>query len=61
MLKSKFTKFLFMPKFQIRKEIFQETTEELRIIVDKEKAMEYSLTVAQVFTQIQPKLAEATS
>ncbi len=39
----------------------EETTEELRIIVDKEKAMEYSLTVAQVFTQIQPKLAEATS
>lgn len=39
----------------------EESTEELRIIVDKEKAMEYSLTVAQVFTQIQPKLAEATS
>lgn len=39
----------------------EEATEELRIIVDKEKAMEYSLTVAQIFTQIQPKLAEATS
>lgn len=39
----------------------EETTEELRIIVDKDKAMEYSLTVAQVFSQIQPKLAEATS
>lgn len=39
----------------------EETTEELRIIVDKEKAMEYSLTVAQVFSQIQPKLAESTS
>lgn len=39
----------------------EETTEELRIIVDKDKAMEYSLTVAQVFSQIQPKLADATS
>lgn len=39
----------------------EETTEELRIIVDKEKAMEYGLTVAQIFSQIQPKLAEAAS
>ncbi len=39
----------------------EETMEELRIIVDKEKAMEYGLTVAQVFTQIQPKLADSKS
>ena len=39
----------------------EETTEELRIIVDKQKAMEYGLTVAQIFTQIQPKLAESQS
>ena len=39
----------------------EETTEELRIIVDKQKAMEYGLTVAQVYTQIQPKLAESQS
>lgn len=39
----------------------EETTEELRISIDKEKAMEYGLTVAQVFTQVQPKLAESQS
>lgn len=39
----------------------EETMEELRIVINKEKAMEYSLTVAQVFSQIQPKLAEATA
>lgn len=35
--------------------------EELRIIVDRDKAVEYGLTVAQVFTQISSKLAEASS
>lgn len=39
----------------------EETTEELRIIVDTQKAMEYGLTVAQIFAQIQPKLAESQS
>lgn len=39
----------------------EETTEELRITVDKEKAMEYGLTVAQVFTQISPKLADPSN
>ena len=37
-----------------------ESSEELRIVVDKEKAVSYGLTVAQVFTQIAPKLAEAS-
>ncbi len=37
-----------------------ETGEELRITVDKEKAISHGLTVAQVFTQIAPKLAEAS-
>ena len=37
-----------------------ESSEELRIIVDKEKAVSYGLTVAQVFAQIAPKLAEAS-
>lgn len=39
----------------------EDSTEELRIVIDKNKAMEYGLTVAQVFSQIQPKLAESTS
>lgn len=39
----------------------EETNEELRIIVDYGKAMEYGLTVAQVFTQITPKLADASN
>ena len=37
-----------------------ESGEELRIVVDKDKAVAYGLTVAQVFTQIAPKLAEAS-
>jgi len=37
-----------------------ETGVELRITVDKEKAISNGLTVAQVFTQIAPKLAEAS-
>lgn len=36
------------------------TTEELRIIVDRDKAVSYGLTVAQVFTQIAPKMASAS-
>lgn len=35
--------------------------QEFRIAVDKDKAMKYSLTVAQVFQQINGKLADATS
>ena len=35
-----------------------ESDEELRVTVDKEAAMEYGLTVAQVFAQISDKLAE---
>lgn len=39
----------------------EETDRELRIVVDKGKAMEHSLTVAQVFQEIQSHLAEASS
>lgn len=39
----------------------EETDRELRIVVDKGKAMEHSLTVAQVFQEIQAHLAEASS
>ncbi len=39
----------------------EEADEELRIVVDKEEAIKYGLTVAQVFTQLYGKLAEATS
>ncbi len=39
----------------------EETTEELRIIVDKDKAMDYGLTVAQIFAQIAPKLADPSN
>ncbi len=39
----------------------EDADEELRITVDKEKAMEYGLTVAQVFSQVSVKLAEASS
>ncbi|MCQ2539929.1 MAG: efflux RND transporter permease subunit [Acetatifactor sp.] len=35
--------------------------EELRIIIDRDKAVSYGLTVAQVFTQIYGKLADATT
>ncbi len=38
-----------------------ESSEELRVIIDREKAVEYGLTVAQVFTQISAKLADAGS
>lgn len=39
----------------------EDGTEEFRVIVDKSKAMKYSLTVAQVFQQINAKVKEATS
>lgn len=39
----------------------EEATEELRITVDKDKAMEHGLTVAQVYQQISKKLAESGS
>ena len=39
----------------------QETSEELRIVIDRDKAIEHGLTVAQVFTQIAAKLADASS
>lgn len=38
-----------------------ESNEELRIVIDRDKAINYGLTVAQVFTQISSKLAEASS
>ncbi len=39
----------------------EEATGELRIIIDRDKAIEHGLTVAQIFQQIQVKLADATS
>lgn len=39
----------------------EEATGELRIVIDRDKAMEHGLTVAQVFQQIQEKLAAASS
>ena len=39
----------------------EDGTEEFRVIIDKSKAMKYSLTVAQVFQQINAKVKEATS
>ncbi len=38
-----------------------ESEEELRVIIDRDKAVKYGLTVAQAFTQISAKLAEASS
>lgn len=38
-----------------------ESDEELRVIIDRDRAVNYGLTVAQVFTQISSKLAEASS
>ena len=38
-----------------------ESSEELRITIDKDKAVQYGLTVAQVFTQIAPKLADSSN
>lgn len=39
----------------------EEAGKEYRIVVDKAKAMEYRLTVAQVFEQVQKRLAEASA
>ncbi|MBD5493593.1 MAG: MMPL family transporter [Lachnospiraceae bacterium] len=39
----------------------EESTGELRIIIDRDKAIEHGLMVAQVFAQIQPKLAASSS
>ncbi len=39
----------------------EDTSEELRILISRDKAMEHGLTVAQVFQQLAAKLAEATS
>ena len=39
----------------------EESTGELRIIIDRNKAIDHGLTVAQVFQQIQSKLADAVS
>ena len=39
----------------------EDAAEELRILVDRDKAIEHGLTVAQVFQQIAAKLADATS
>lgn len=39
----------------------EEATGELRILIDRDKAIEHGLTVAQVFQQIQAKLADAVS
>lgn len=39
----------------------EESTGEMRIIIDRNKAIEHGLTVAQVYQQIQAKLAEAAS
>ncbi|MCM1065456.1 MAG: efflux RND transporter permease subunit [Eubacterium sp.] len=39
----------------------EEAEEELRVLIDREKAVDYGLTVAQVFTQIAAKLAAASS
>ncbi|MGN1181332.1 MAG: efflux RND transporter permease subunit [Suilimivivens sp.] len=39
----------------------EESTGEMRIIIDRNKAIEHGFTVAQVFQQIQQKLADASS
>ena len=39
----------------------EEAEEELRVLIDRDKAVNYGLTVAQVFTQISAKLAAASS
>lgn len=39
----------------------EEKTLELRLVVDKNKAMEYQLTTAQVYQMLQQKLADASS
>ncbi|MCM1145162.1 MAG: efflux RND transporter permease subunit [Blautia sp.] len=39
----------------------EESTGELRIVIDRDKAIEHGITVAQVYQQIQAKLADASS
>ena len=39
----------------------QDSDEELRVVIDKDEAVHYGLTVAQVFTQIMSKVADAGS
>lgn len=39
----------------------EESTGELRIVIDRDKAIEHGLTVAQIYQQIQAKLADAIS
>ncbi len=39
----------------------EESTGELRIMIDRDKAIEYGLTVAEIFQQINAKLAKAAS
>lgn len=39
----------------------EESTPEYKMVVDKSKAASYGLTVAQVFTEVQKKLAESTT
>ncbi len=39
----------------------EESTGELRVIIDRDKAIEHGLTVAEIFQQISAKLANATS
>lgn len=39
----------------------EETTEEVRITIDRDKAIEYGLTVAQVFQQVSSHLAEGSA
>lgn len=39
----------------------EDATGEMRILIDRDKAIEHGLTVAQVFQQIQSKLADASS
>lgn len=38
----------------------EDSKEEMRIVVDKDKAIEYGLTTAQIFSQIYPKLSDAS-
>lgn len=39
----------------------EDSTEELRIIIDRDKAIEHGLTVAQIYQQIAARLADASS
>lgn len=39
----------------------EESQEELRILIDRDRAVQYGLTVAQVFTQVAGKLADASA